>query len=104
MPRPTARRWWTSPFIVSTIDGIKFAIEHGANVKAADVEGRTPLLFAANSDLLPLNTVKLLIEHGADVNAKNIYGNTPLYLAKLHGDTPIVDLLLKSGAKPEPIA
>ncbi len=85
-------------------DGIKFAIEHGANVKAADVEGRTPLLFAANSDLLPLNTVKLLIDQGADVNAKNIYGNTPLYLAKLHGDTPIVDLLLKSGAKPEPIA
>jgi ankyrin repeat protein len=84
-------------------DGIKFAIEHGANVKAPDVEGRTPLLFAANSDLLPLNTVKLLIDHGADVNAKNIYGNTPLYLAKLHGDTPIVDLLLKSGARPEPI-
>jgi len=85
-------------------DGIKLAIDHGADVKAVDVEGRTPLLFAANSDLLPLNTVKLLIDHGADVNAKNMYGNTPLYLAKLHGNTPIVDLLLKSGAKPEVIA
>jgi len=85
-------------------DAVKLAIEHGANVKATDVDGRTPLLFAANSDPLPLNTVQLLIEHGADVNAKNMYGHTPLYLAKLHGDTPVVDLLLKSGAKPEPIA
>ena len=84
-------------------DAIKFAVEHGASVKATDVEGRTPLLFAANSDFLPLNTVRLLVDHGADVNAKNIYGETPLYLAKLHGNTPIVDLLLKSGAKPEAI-
>lgn len=82
---------------------IKHALDHGANVKATDVEGRTPLLFAANSDFLPLDTVQLLIDRGADVNAKNMYGNTPLYLAKLHGNTPIVDLLLKSGAKPESI-
>jgi ankyrin repeat protein len=85
-------------------DAIKFAIEHGANVKAADVEGRTPLLFAANSDFLTLDTVRLLISRGADVNAKNIYGHTPLYLAKLHGNTPIVDALIKSGAKPDEIA
>jgi ankyrin repeat protein len=83
---------------------IKLAIEHGADVKAADVEGRTPLLLAANSDFLTLDTVKLLIDHGADVNAKNMYGQTPLYAAKLHGNTPIVDLLLKSGANPETIA
>ena len=85
-------------------DTIKVAIEHGADVKATDVDGRTPLLFAANSDFLPLDTVQLLIDHGADVNAKNIYGHTPLYLANLHGNTPIVDLLMKSGAKPEVIA
>jgi ankyrin repeat protein len=84
-------------------EAIKVAIEHGASVKATDVEGRTPLLFAANSDFLPLDTVQLLIDHGADVNARNMYGHTPLYLAKLHGNTPIVDLLLKSGAKPEEV-
>jgi ankyrin repeat protein len=85
-------------------DTIKVAIEHGADVKATDVDGRTPLLYAANSDFLPLNTVQLLIDHGADVNAKNNYGHSPLYLAVQHGNTPIVDLLLKSGAKPETIA
>jgi ankyrin repeat protein len=84
-------------------DAIKFAVEHGADVKTTDADGRTPLLFAANSDLLPIETVRTLIEHGADVNARNNYGHSPLYLAKLHGNTAIVDLLLKSGAKPETI-
>lgn len=85
------------------LDGIKLAIDHGADLKATDVDGRTPLLFAANSDLLPLSTVQLLIAHGADVNARNDNGETPLYLAKLHGNTPVVDLLLKSGAKEQPV-
>ena len=60
-------------------------------------------MYAAVSDLLPLDAVKLLIERGANVNAKSLHkqsgdsGQTPLDLAKLHGETPIVDLLFKSG-------
>jgi ankyrin repeat protein len=62
-------------------------------------------MYAAGSDRLPLDVVKLLIERGADVNAKDQHklagdaGLTPLEIARLHGDTPIVDLLVKSGAK-----
>jgi hypothetical protein len=69
-----------------------------------DSRGRTPLMGAAISDFLPLDAVKLLIEHGADLNAKSQYkdsgdsGRTALDLARLRGSTPMVDLLMKSGA------
>jgi hypothetical protein len=62
-------------------------------------------MYAAISDLLPAAGIRMLIEKGADVNAKSQHprsadtGFTALDLAKLHGNTPVVDLLLKSGAK-----
>ena len=65
-------------------------------------------MYAAISDVLPLDVVKLLIERGADVNAKNKHtkagdaGLTVLDIAKLNGNTPIVDWLVKSGAKASP--
>jgi hypothetical protein len=57
--------------------------------------------------MLPLDEVKLLIDRGADVNAKSKHmnagdeGESVLQMAKRNGDTPIVKLLLASGAKPE---
>ena len=80
------------------VNAVRFTLDHGANVNAADPMGRTVLMYAAVSDLLPLDEVRLLIEHGANVNAKSHSGQTALDIAKLHGDTPIVDLLMKSGA------
>ena len=81
-------------------------LDHGADVKAYDPLGRTALMYAAVSDMLPLDEVKLLIEHGADVNARSKHPNagdeglTVLDMAKRNGDTPIVHLLEQSGAKP----
>ena len=49
--------------------------------------------------------VKLLVERGADVNAKDAHkqggdsGLTVLDIARLHGETPVVEWLIKSGAK-----
>src|SRR5216683_88464 len=73
--------------------------------KTNDPHGRTPLMYAAASDLLAVDVVKLLFERGADVNAKDRHkdggdsGLTVLDIAKLHGETPVVAWLIKSGAK-----
>jgi ankyrin repeat protein len=75
-------------------------LDHGASATAADIRGRTLLMVAASSDALPAATVKTLIERGADVNAKGPKGATALDFARLRGQTPVVDVLLKAGAKP----
>jgi ankyrin repeat protein len=87
------------------VNAVRLMIDHGADINAFDPLGRTPLMYAAGSDLLPLDEIKLLVEHGADVNAKDRHrlggdsGLTVLDIAKLHGETPVVDWLIKSGAK-----
>jgi hypothetical protein len=53
--------------------------------------------------------VRTLVDKGADIHAKGPRGETALDLARQRGDTPVVDLLLKAGAregtmKPEPTA
>lgn len=84
---------------------VRLMLDHGADVNAYDPLGRTPLMYAAGSDLVAVDVVKLMIERGADVNARDRHkqsgdaGLTVLDIAKLRGDTPIVDLLVKAGAK-----
>lgn len=76
-------------------------LEKGADVNAKDFEGRTMLMLAAASDALPVDVVKTLLARGLDVNAKSPKGETALGLARLHGRTPVVELLLKAGARDE---
>ncbi len=93
----------TAPY--ASIDSVRMLLDRGADANAYDFLGRTSLMYAAVSDTLPLDVVQLLIEHGADVNAKDRHakggdeGWTVLDIAKHNGDTPIVKLLEKSGAK-----
>ncbi len=90
---------------IGDLEAVRLMLDRGADVKFYDPLGRTALMYAAASDLLPLDEVKLLVERGADVNAidrHNKGGDTGLSvldIAKLHGETPIVDFLVKSGAK-----
>ncbi len=109
-------------------DSMQALLDHGAAFKdiagfalvdaaAADCAKCIDLLVARNLDAMQYTIalpqvavldnpklVKLLLDHGADVNAKSQHrqsgdtGRTALDLAKLHGDTAVVDLLLKSGA------
>ena len=48
---------------------VRTLLDHGADANGYDPLGRTPLMYAAISDNLPVDTVQLLIDHGADVNA-----------------------------------
>jgi ankyrin repeat protein len=46
-----------------------------------------------------MDIVELLIAEGANVNARDGAGRTPLWYAKDEGNTEVVELLLKHGAK-----
>jgi ankyrin repeat protein len=91
--------------VLGDVNSVRLLLDHGADVNAVDPLGRTPLMYAAASDLLPLDEIKLLVERGADVNAKDSHklsgdaGLTVLDIARLHGDTPVVEQLIKFGAK-----
>lgn len=91
--------------VFGDLNAVRLMLDHGADVNAVDPLGRTPLMYAAASDLLPLDVVKLLVERGANVNAKDTHkqggdsGLTVLDIARLHGETPVVEWLVKSGAK-----
>jgi ankyrin repeat protein len=91
--------------VAGDIRSMQVMLDHGADVKAFDVFGRTALMYAAASDALPLDAVKLLVAHGADVNAVNRHtkagdeGLTVLDMAKRHGNNPVLEFLVASGAK-----
>ena len=94
--------------VFGDLKAVRLMLDHGADVNAVDPFGKTPLMYACVSDVFPLDVVKLLIGRGADVNAKCTHdkgadtGRTVLDIAKLNGNSPIVDLLVKSGAKAGP--
>ena len=91
--------------VLADVNAVRNALDHGADVNAADPFGRTPLMYAAASDLLPLEEIKLLVERGADINASDGHklsgdaGLTALDIARRHGETPIVEYLTRLGAK-----
>ena len=71
---------------------VELLLKHKADVNAADKDGATPLLLAAESGHAAV--VELLLKHQADVNAANTYGSTPLHFAALKGSIAVVELLL----------
>jgi len=86
----------------------RLLLDAGAPVDQRDFTANyTPLHWAASSELSSPALVELLLSHRADVNAEggqpvdNFLGvtQTPLMLARKRGDTPIVQALLKAGAK-----
>ncbi|MBK5291164.1 MAG: ankyrin repeat domain-containing protein, partial [Acidobacteriia bacterium] len=95
-------------FFVSPPLGPGFAakalIEKGVDPKVKSPEGLSLLMVNAASDASPLDSIRTLIDKGADLNAKAPDGQTALDFARRHGQTPVVDLLLKSGAKPGAMA
>jgi ankyrin repeat protein len=78
-------------------------LERGASLDARDPSGRSMLMLAAASDAMPVDAVKALLARRVDVNERTAAGQTALGLARRHGDSPIVKLLLDAGAKDEPL-
>ncbi len=80
-------------------DAVRALLDAGARVDEADGDGITILSWAAISNRVEI--ARLLIERGADVNHVDRKGMTPLlYAASIDfGDSAMIDLLLKSGAK-----
>jgi ankyrin repeat protein len=69
-----------------------------ADVNAREVDGTTPLHWAARAG--DAEVVRLLLRAGADANAANRYGVTPLSLAAISGNSSVIEMLLMSGADP----
>ena len=78
---------------------VRALLDAGAKVDEADDDGITVLSWAAIANRVDM--ARLLIERGADVNHVDKKGMTPLlYAASIDfGDSAMVDLLLKSGAR-----
>ncbi len=72
-------------------------IDSGADVKASNESGWTPLHSATAANAR--DAVEPLLRHGADVHAKNQFAETPLHLAGYDANTrDVAELLLRHGA------
>jgi ankyrin repeat protein len=75
---------------------VKMLLEKGADARAADRDGLTPLYEASQKGHLEI--AKMLLENGADARAANKYGRTPLHEASEKGHLEISKMLLENGA------
>ena len=78
---------------------VEMLLDRGADANATDRDGRTILMLAASSDALPIDGIRTLLERGADIHAKTAQGETALDFANMRGSTPVVDQLIKAGAR-----
>jgi hypothetical protein len=75
---------------------IQLLLNRGADVKAADTYGSTPLHWACSNG--HVDVVQLLLDRGADIKAADTDGSTPLHWACSNGHIDVVQLLLDRGA------
>lgn len=74
---------------------VEHLIEQGLNPNAADADGKTPLMHAADSGY-----AATLLEHGADIHAKDKEDRTALHHAALNNERYLYQALVKKGADP----
>ena len=75
---------------------LRAAIEHGADVKAADIVHRTALHYTA--DISDAEAIDVLVEAGADIEARDNNSWTPLHWAADKINLEALAALLKHGA------
>jgi ankyrin repeat protein len=82
----------------STAESVPRLLAAGADPKVPGPDGRTSLMLAAASETAPVESVKALIAAGLAIDARDPLGRTALTYARMHGRTPVVELLEKAGA------
>ena len=86
------------PFLRMCCDGetekVKMALKKGVNLKAADSDGKTALIWAADRGHVAV-TELLLKQPEVDVNRATNGGRTPLIMASCSGHVAVVDLILQ---------
>jgi ankyrin repeat protein len=75
---------------------LKLLVQRGADVNAADGEGRTALMSASSKG--GLEETKYLLDSAGNVNTRDNIGVTALILAAENGHADLVNLLLDKGA------
>ena len=80
----------------SSLERVKYLIEHGADVNNQDRFGWSALQSAAYND--DRDMVQYLVEQGADVNAKSNLEKTALHYAAQNGNLKLVQYLIEHGA------
>ena len=80
------------------VERVRALIDQGADVRAAEPDGTTPLHWAAHGRQVEIT--RLLLGAGAVANVANRYGVRPLSLAAVTGDAPTIAALLEAGANP----
>jgi ankyrin repeat protein len=88
-----------SPLYIATISGHHHIVSYllglrEIEIETKDINGRTPLVAAANCRHLG-SIVSLLLENGANPNAQDAANFTPLHIAVFHGFEEIVVALIK---------
>lgn len=104
MTEETTQTTEPSPDLAALIDrgdaeGLRAALDEGAEANTADSRGVTLLARAAGKGDLAM--VELLLERGAEVDRASDVGNTALMEAAASGHVEIAARLLAAGADPK---
>lgn len=83
----------------SSLEGVLFLAERGADVNARNKFGDAPLLDAAMLGNYEMTSV--LLKYGADPNVQSSGFETPILCAVRSGSAKVVALLLEKGADPK---
>ncbi len=81
-------------------EAVKKSLDRGAAPNSRNRLGKTSLYISIEKDRIDI--ANMLIDAGADVHLPSLEKVTPLIAASYAGSLPLVDLLLKQGAKHEP--
>ena len=101
-------KWHNSPLMLASgygrVDTVRLLLEHNADANSEDLEGRTALHNAIQSQQRRINAdrlqiVRLLLKHGGNVNARDRKHQTPLHLVSKRPDIlDVLRILLEHGA------